>query len=231
MHVLLPLLLLLGAASAAAQKGGGQIFTCVDANGKRYTSDRPIVECIAREQEVRNRDGSLQRILPPTLTADERAAAEARQRAEAERRAAQQENVRRDRNLMQRYPSEAAHRKAREAALEVVRKSLKLSETRMELLAKERRPLDAEAEFYVGKPLPPKLKQQIDGNEAAVEAQQSLMATQRAELDRINGLFDLELDRLKKLWAGAAPGSLGPMPVMAGGSAPASSASAASAAR
>jgi hypothetical protein len=44
-----------------------------------------------------------------------------------------------------------------------------------------------------------------------VTAQQSLMATQRAETDRINGLFDLELERLKKLWGGAAPGSLGPM--------------------
>ena len=229
MPLVLPLLLLLGAATAAAQKPGF-IYTCVDEKGKRHTSDRPIAECIAREQEVRNRDGSLQRIVPPTLTADERAAVEARQRVEAERRAAQQENVRRDRNLMQRYPSEVSHRKAREAALEVVRKSLKLSETRMELLAKERKPLDAEAEFYVGKPLPAKLKQQIDGNEAAVEAQQSLMATQRAELNRINGLFDLELERLKKLWSGAAPGSLGPMPVLGGASAPAAASSAAASA-
>jgi hypothetical protein len=225
MRLVLPLLLLMTAATAGAQKTS-TIFTCVDANGKRYTSDRPIAECLTREQQILNRDGSVRQVLPPSMTADERAAADARQRVEAERRAAQQEAVRRDRNLMQRYPTEAAHKKAREAGLEPVRRSLKLSETRLELLAKERKPLDNEAEFYAGKQLPAKLRQQIDGNEAAVSAQQSLMATQRAELDRINGLFDLELERLRKLWAGAQPGSLGPMaaPAAASGTAPAASA-------
>jgi hypothetical protein len=230
MRFALPLLLMLTAATAQAQKAPPSIFTCVDANGKRYTSDRPIAECLTREQQILNRDGSVQRIVPPSLTADERAAAEARQRVEAERRAAHQEAVRRDRNLMQRYASEAVHKRAREAALEPVRRSLRLSEARLALLAKERHPLESEAEFYAGKPLPGKLRQQIDGNEAAVAAQQSLMATQRAETDRINGLFDLELERLKKLWAGAAPGSLGPMTASAVPAAPAGAA-AASAAR
>ena len=34
-------------------------------------------------------------------------------------------------------------------------------------------------------------------------------AGQKAELERVNKLFDIELARLKRLWAGAAPGSLG----------------------
>jgi hypothetical protein len=29
---------------------------------------------------------------------------------------------------------------------------------------------------------------------------------------RINRLFDAELERLRRLWAGAPPGSLGPLP-------------------
>ena len=226
MRSALPLLLIFCAATAGAQKSS-TIFTCVDEKGKRYTSDRPIVECIAREQQILNADGSVRQVVPPSLTAEERAAAEARQKAEAERRAAQAEAVRRDRNLMQRYPTEAAHKRAREQALEPVRRSLKLSETRLEVLAKERTPLDSEAEFYAGKTLPPKLRQQIDGNEAAVAAQQSLMSTQRAETDRINRLFDLELERLKKLWAGAAPGSLGALAEPASAPAGAAAASAA----
>jgi hypothetical protein len=40
-------------------------------------------------------------------------------------------------------------------------------------------------------------------------AQRSVAQNQRAELDRINRLYDIELDRLKQLWAGAPPGSLG----------------------
>ena len=64
-----------------------------------------------------NRDGSLRAVVPPTLTADERAEKEARDRAAAEAEAAAQADaVRRDRNLMARYPNEAAHNRAREAA-------------------------------------------------------------------------------------------------------------------
>jgi hypothetical protein len=44
------------------------------------------------------------------------------------------------------------------------------------------------------------------------------MQDQQLEVGRINALFDAELLRLKKLWAGIAPGSLGPMPSSADGS-------------
>jgi hypothetical protein len=42
----------------------------------------------------------------------------------------------------------------------------------------------------------------------------------RPRLDRINRLYDIELDRLRRLWAGAPPGSLGPLAGI-GGAAPA----------
>jgi hypothetical protein len=65
-----------------------------------------------------------------------------------------------------------------------------------------------EAEFYKGKALPAKLKQQLDANDAATEAQRVLIDNQKAELVRVNRLYDVELARLKRLWAGAAPGTL-----------------------
>jgi hypothetical protein len=85
---------------------------------------------------------------------------------------------------------------------------MKASEKRMEELAAERKPLLQEAEFYKGKALPAKLKQQLDANDAAVEAQRSAIQNQQAELERINRLYDNELGRLRRLWAGAAPGTL-----------------------
>jgi hypothetical protein len=42
-------------------------------------------------------------------------------------------------------------------------------------------------------------------------AQRAVARNQRAELDRINRLYDVELERLRQLWAGAPPGSMGPM--------------------
>jgi hypothetical protein len=197
-----------GLPSASSPAG---IYSCIDDKGRRLTSDRPIPECTAREQRVLNKDGSLKTVHPPTLTAEERADYEARERRAAEARAAQADAIRRDRNLMARYPTEAPHQKAREAALDTVRLALKSSEIRLRDLAAERKPLTDEAEFYKGRPLPPKLKAQLDANDAAVDAQRATAANQSAEMARINRLYDAELERLRRLWAGAQPGSLGPV--------------------
>ena len=200
------------AAVGQAPAGSGQIYTCTDATGKKITSDRPIADCNAREQRVLNADGSVKRIMPPTLTTDERTELEAREREASAERARTQEAIRRDRNLLARFPDEAAHRKARAAALDDVRKALRLSEERVALLAAERKPLLDEAEFYAGKPLPGKLKAQLDANDASTEAQRTLAQNQQLEVVRINKLYDVELERVKKLWAGAQPGSLGVLP-------------------
>jgi len=192
------------------------IYTCVDDRGRRLTADRPIPECTSREQRVLNRDGSQRTTLPPTLTAEERSQYEARERAAADLRAARADAVRRDRNLIARYPDEAAHNRAREAAIDTVKLAIKATEIRLRELAAERKPLREEAEFYQGKPLPPKLRGAMDANEASVEAQRSAQGAQEAELERINRIYDAELDRLRRLWAGAAAGSLGPLAGPAG---------------
>jgi hypothetical protein len=185
------------------------IYTCIDSQGKRLTADRPIAACATREQQVLNRDGSVRTVLPPTLTAKEQAQKEASERAANEARAAQADAVRRDRNLMARYANEAAHNRAREASLDTVRLAITASEIRLRELAQARKPLLDETEFYKGRPMPAKLKSAIDANDAALEAQRSATANQKSELDRINAMYDAELDRLRRLWAGAAPGSLG----------------------
>ena len=199
------------AALAQPAKPPGGIYTCIDSQGKRLTADRPIAECAHKEQQVLNRDGSVRAVLPPTLTAEERADREARDRAAAEARSAQSDAVRRDRNLMARFPDEAAHNRAREASADTVRMAMKASELRLRELETERKPLRDEAEFYKGKVLPLKLKTAIDANDASMEAQRSSSANQEAELVRINKIYDAELGRLRRLWAGAQAGSLGPM--------------------
>jgi len=199
------------AASAQPAKAAAGIYTCVDANGRRLTADRPIVECAHKEQLLLNRDGSVRAVLPATLTSEERTEKEVRDRAAAEARSAQGDAVRRDRNLMLRYPNEASHNHAREAAADTVRLAMKASEFRLRALDVERKPLLDEAEFYLGKPLPSKLKAALDANDAAVEAQRASSANQEAELVRINKIYDIELERLRRLWAGAQAGSLGPI--------------------
>jgi hypothetical protein len=207
---LLATLLLAVAASSQAS-----IYSCVDSHGRRLTSDRPIPECASREQRLLNADGSVRRVVPPTMTADEQAEAEANERNAAVERAAQQDAIRRDRNLLSRFPAASAHAKAREAALDDVAKGVKFSEGRLAELQRERKPLADEAEFYVGKKMPLKLQQQLDANEASTTAQRSLVQNQKDEIIRIDKLYDVELARLKRLWAGAPPGSMGVIPVAA----------------
>lgn len=197
------------AVAATGAVAANQIYTCTDASGKKLTSDRPIDACSSREQRELNADGSVRRIVPPTPTSDERAEIEARERDAVAERSRRQEAIRRDRNLLARFPDEAAHRKARTAALDDVRKALRVSEERVALLTAERKPLMDEAEFYVGKALPGKLRSQLDANDASTEAQRTLAQNQQLEIVRVNKLYDAELERLKKLWAGAQPGSLG----------------------
>ena len=206
-------LALVAPGMAWAAEGAVGIYSCIDAQGRRLTSDRPIAECQTREQRVLNRDGSVRAVVPPTLSPEERAQKEAEDRRLAELKSARADAVRRDRNLMARYPNEAAHRKAREAALDTVRQATKATEARLAELARERKPLMDEAEFFKGRTLPARLRQQIDANDAGVEAQRSAAANQQTELARINALYDAELERLRRLWAGALPGSQVPASV------------------
>ena len=201
-------------AQAVPTDAGG-IYTCLTADGRRLTADRYIDECRNREQRLLNRDGSLRRAIPPTLTTEEAAEADARARSAAAERAARADAVRRDRNLLARYPDEAAHQRARVAAADTVRAAIRTTEHRLRDLTAERKPLANEAEFYVGKPMPAKLRGLLDANDAAVDAQRSSALNQQAELDRINRLYDAELERLRRLWAGAPPGSLGALPAVA----------------
>lgn len=205
--------LLITAVAAPAQEAapGKGIYTCTTADGRKLTGDRPIPECTSREQRVLNPDGSQRTILPPFLSPEERAAKEAADRRAAAERLAQLDAIRRDRTLMLRYPNEAAHQRARNAALDDSNKAMRISERRIKDLNAERKPLLDEVEFYKGRPLPAKLKQQLDANDASIEAQEVLIENQKAEIVRINKSFDAELARLKKLWAGATPGSLPPL--------------------
>jgi hypothetical protein len=203
------------AMSATAAPSATQVFTCVAASGRTLTSDRLIAECMDREQRVLSREGLLLRVVPPTLTADERAERDARERQLAAEKQAKAEAVRRDRNLMQRYPNADTHQRSREQALGDVRTSIELSDLRQRELAAERKPLLDEAEFYKGKALPIKLREQLAANDGAVAAQRDAQRILQSELDRVNKLFDVELSRLKRLWAGAAPGSIGPATVEA----------------
>jgi hypothetical protein len=203
-RVLLPAALAVVGLSAQA----GNIYTCVSAKGQRITSDRPIADCLDRAQEMRNTDGSVKKVVPPAMTAEERAAHEERLRTEMAAEAMRRDAIRLDRNLLSRYPDESRHHKARKAALEPLHTALAATERRLTELEHDQKRLQDEAEFYKGRDLPRELKVKFGQNQAALQAQQDAAQNHQAEINRINATYDQELTRLKRLWAGAAPGSI-----------------------
>lgn len=211
------LAVLLGAAAASVSAQG--IFTCLDKNGRRLTSDRPIAECADREQKELNPSGTVKRNVGPSLTAQERAALEDQQRKEAEERARQAEERRRDRALLSRYRDRAAHDKERADALKQVDEVIATAKRRVTDLQGDRKKLDIEMEFYAADPnkAPVALKRKIADTDTAIETQKRFMVDQEAGKSRINARFDEELARLKVLWsaAGAAPTAASPSPAPA----------------
>ena len=191
------------------------IYRCITSTGKAITSDRPMPECRDRDHAELNPDGSIKRIVPPTMTDDERANAEQREREEKVAISTKNDWIRRDRNLVQRYPDEATHRKARTKALDEYDGSVRRYQARIKDLNDERKTLSEKAEFYgppPKQPMPTLLKTQIDANETSLKVYNQLVLGQQEAINRINSTYDIELFRLKKLWAGAAAGSLGPLP-------------------
>ncbi len=193
----------LGTDSAWSQAtSAASIYTCVDRNGRRLTADRPIAECLDREQRELSPSGMTRRQLGPSLTEHERAALEAQRRKEAEARSRELEERRRERVLTTRYPDKATHDVERFAAIQQLDDVTATAEKRMAELKEQRKALDVEMEFYKRDPAraPMFLRRKIAENEDSIAEQLRFIAGQDQEKRRVHQRFDVELAQLRKLW-------------------------------
>jgi hypothetical protein len=203
MHGTFLVLLLAGAAGAWAQGTGSTIYSCVDAKGRRLTSDRPIPECADRTQREFDATGTPRRTRGPTLTVIEQEIKDEKDRlaaAEAKRVA---EEKRREKALIARYPNRAAHDRERALALTALDSVVAEASKRIVALEVQRKALLTETEFYKSDPskMPAQLKRKIEENEQQIGGQQRFLANQDEEKRRINARFDEELATLRSLWA------------------------------
>ncbi len=186
-----------------APSGIAQIYSCTDAAGRKITSDRPIAECLSKDQRELNPSGTVKRVVKPVMTAEEQRVADQKQKDELEEKARAEEERRKNRALLARYPSKASHDKERSDALAQVDEVIKAAQKRIGELADQRKKINEELEFYKKNPskLPAALKRQLEDNERSVVVQRRFIGDQEDEKNRANARFDEELDRLKKLWA------------------------------
>ena len=178
------------------------IYSCVDGQGRTITADRPIAECGNRTQRELSRSGLVKRQVAPSPTAQEQAAQDEKNKLAGEIRARQLEEKRRDKAMLQRYPTRAVHDQERAAALVQIDEVIKASSKRKGELADQRKSIASEFEFYVKDPskAPASLKRKQDENESSVAVQQKFIAEQEQEKKRVNLRFDEELVKLGQLW-------------------------------
>ena len=201
----------LAAAGAAAQTAGstpgaGGIYSCTDSRGRTITADRPIPDCIDREQRELNPSGTTRRRVEPTYTAREQAEREERDRLAAQAAYRQVEERRRERALLIRYPTPVVHERERGEALAQVDAVIQAARKRQRELADERRRIDDELEFYkkdVSK-APPTIRRQLDDNMQSMSVQNRFVGEQEDEKRRVNARFDEEAKRLRPLWAASS---------------------------
>jgi len=195
------LALVLAAAPASAA-----LYTCTDASGRKFTSDRPPPECANLPVRELRADGSVRRVIEPPLTEEQRKArAEQAQRVLQEQEA-RRSQARRDIALLETYATGADIEAARRAALVSRQVMIDRSKQRLETLAAERRKLDDEAEFYANRKIPELLERAIEASKALVQAEQRLIDETQVDMARINKRFDGESERYRELvHAGARP--------------------------
>ena len=187
-------------ASHAMAQG---IYTCVDAKGRKITSDRPIPDCIDRTQQEISPQGTVKRVIGPTLTAQERAVQDDKDKAALELRLQAQEEKRRDKSILARFPNLAAHDKERSQVLEQIDEVIKSAAKRTVELAEQRVAINADYEFYKKDPskAPGALKRRLEENDSNIAVQHRFIVEQGAGKSRVNQRFDEELVKLRALWA------------------------------
>ncbi len=191
---------LLAVAPAAAQQ---RMYKCVDARGKVYYTQVPPPECLGRDTQELDKSGTPMRKsqTPAALTPEQQRAREAelKKKIEVEERA--KEERRKNTALLNTYSSEKDIDDARARALKEAELAIAETEKRIVGAQKRKKELESEKEFYVKKPMPLRLKQDIANNEIEIKNQTELLDAKKKEISIINAKYDSDKRRYVELTA------------------------------
>ena len=191
---------LLFSAHAAAQQ---HMYKCVDDKGKVYYTQVPPKECLGRETDEISRQGRVTKRTEAPLTPEQQAAREEEQKKKQEQEIAAREEKRKNQALLNTYSSEKDIEDARGRALKDNEEAIKEIEKRIAGAEKRKKELEAEKEFYLKKPMPPKLAQDIKNNEVEIRNQRELLEAKKKQVANINAKYDEDKRRYLELTKGA----------------------------
>jgi len=187
------------------------MYKCVDAKGRVYYTQTPPQECLGREVDELSRQGRVTKRAEATATPEQQAAREEELKRLQEKEIAAREEKRKNQALLNTYPTEKDIEEARGRALKDNELAIKETQNRLAGALKRKKELDAEKEFFVKKPMPSKLKEDVTNNELEVTNQGELLEAQKKQVATINAKYDEDkrrfLELTKNITWGGAPGS------------------------
>ena len=198
----LTIFLLICAVPALAQQPANQrMYKCVDARGKVYYTQVPPRECLGRDTQELNKSGMVINKADRAPSAAEVQAKEADKKKKAEEAEKTKEQRRKELALLNTYSSEKDIEDQRARALKEAQDQIAATEKSISGAQKRQKELDAEKEFYVKKPMPPKLKQEMSNVEIEIKNQTALLEAKKAEILKINAKYDADKKRYVELTA------------------------------
>lgn len=193
--------------AVADQASARNSYCCTDANGKLACGDILPAACHKRPYRILDERGRLVKEVAAPLTPEQRMLRDAEEAKKLEEAKKAAEDKRRNQALLATYPSEKDIDIARDRALADFDKASVDTQKRYDEAVKEKKKLDAEKEFYVKKPMPAKLKKQVEDNEAAIKTAQGALDSRKEERDALAAKYDEEKKRYMELRYGKAPRS------------------------
>ena len=178
-----------------------RMYKCVDARGKTYYTQVPPPECLGRDTQELSKSGTVIRKTERPLTPAEIQAREAERKKKAEEAEKSKEERRKDVALLNTYSSEKDIEDARTRSLEEAQTAISDTEKRIAGAQKRQKELDAEKEFYVKKPMPTKLKQEVANIDIEIKTQTTLLDAKKREITTINAKYDEDKRRYAELTA------------------------------
>jgi hypothetical protein len=198
--------IMLAALGALPTGAWSQLFVCTTPGGRTLTGDAPPPECQNVVVRELNHDGSIKRVIEPPLTPDQKKKHEEEEKKRHQREMQAQEQMRKDRALLETYASEDEIEASRDRTLASRQALIDRANQQLKGFKVDRKRLDDESEFYAKRQMPDKLKRALEDN-AALQAQQlKTIDDIRADMQRINERYDGELQRFRELvMRGATP--------------------------
>jgi type II secretory pathway pseudopilin PulG len=178
-----------------------RMYKCTDARGKTYYTQVPPRECLGRETTEMSKSGTVVQKSARAPTTAEVQAHEAERKKKAEEEMKAKEERRKNTALLNTYSSEKDIEDQRARALKEAQDAIAASERAISGAQKRQQQLESEKEFYVKKPMPLKLKNEISNVDNEIKNQTGLLEAKKKEISSINAKYDEDKRRYIELTA------------------------------